>query len=78
MFRMDLLDALSDSELDQVEAYSQTLKKRRDEERKAKAMDEARAILAAAGINLEELNGRKKGRPAKASKKAGRKPLEAA
>ena len=39
MIKLDLLDALSDSELDQVEAYSQALKKRRDEERKAKAME---------------------------------------
>ena len=78
MIKLDLLDALSDSELDQIEAYSQALKQRRDEERKAKAMDEARAILAAAGISLEELNGKKKGRPAKGGKKSGRKASEAA
>jgi len=69
MIKLDLLDALSDSELDQIEAYSQALKQRRDE---------ARAILAAAGISLEELNGKKKGRPAKGGKKSGRKASEAA
>ena len=55
MIRLDTLDALSDSELDQIEAYSQALKKRRDEERKAKAMDEVRTILAAAGIDVKDL-----------------------
>lgn len=61
MIKLDLLDALSDEELTQVEAYSQALKKRRDEERKDKAMGEAGAILAAAGISLKDLkiNGKK-------------------
>jgi DNA-binding protein H-NS len=66
MFKLDLLDALSDKELDQLEAYSQALKKKRDEERKSKAMEEARAILAAAGISLKDLNGKGKGRAGKA------------
>jgi DNA-binding protein H-NS len=62
MFKLDLLDALSDSELDQLEAYSQALKKRRDDDRKSKAMEEARAILAAAGISLKDLNSKGKSR----------------
>ncbi len=62
MFRLDLLDALSDKELDELEAYSQTLKKKRDDDRKSKAMEEARAILAAAGISLKDLNSKSKGR----------------
>lgn len=73
MIKLDLLDALTDNELDQIEAYSQVLKKRRDDERKAKAMDEARAIqdealkkaeavLAIAGLKLKDLNGKAKGR----------------
>jgi hypothetical protein len=56
MIKLDLLDALSDKELDEIEAYSQALKKRRDEERKAKALNEAGVILAAAGISLRDLN----------------------
>jgi hypothetical protein len=40
------------------EAYSQALKKRRDEERKSKALDEARAILEAAGIDLKDIAGK--------------------
>jgi hypothetical protein len=76
MFKLDLLDALSDKELDELEAYSQALKKKRDEERKSKAMDEARAILAAAGISLKELSGKPKGRPAKVVKTRGKRQLE--
>jgi len=64
--------------LDQIEAYSQALKKRRDEDRKAKAMDEARAILAAAGIEMEDLQRKAKGRPAKSGKKRARKSAQAA
>jgi hypothetical protein len=60
MIKLDLLDALSDKELDEVEAYSQALKARRNEDRRTKAMDEAKAILAAAGINLKDLSGRTK------------------
>lgn len=77
MFKTDLLDALSDNELDQIEAYSQALKKRRDEERKAKAMEQARALLEAAGITLRDLASRQKGRPPKAVKsKAKKQPVE--
>lgn len=65
MIKLDTLDALSDSELDQIEAYSQALKKRRDEDRKSKAMDEARAILAAAGIDLKDVAGKGKKGPKK-------------
>ena len=48
----DLFDALSDRELGEVGVHSHSLKKKRDEERKQKAMDEARAILAAAGLDF--------------------------
>jgi hypothetical protein len=54
MIKLNSLDALTDSELDQIEAYSQALKKRRDEERKAKAMEQARAILTAVGLEFTE------------------------
>jgi hypothetical protein len=77
MIKLDLLDALSDNELDQIEAYSQALKQRRDEERKSKAMEQAKAILAAAGIDMELLHARGKGRTAKSGKKRGKRPVEA-
>jgi hypothetical protein len=74
MMKLDLLDALSDDELTQVETYSQALKKRRDDERKAKAMDEARAILAAAGIDLKDVAGKAKKDPKKAASHRVKKP----
>jgi len=49
---------LSDKDLDEAEAYIVALKQRRDEERKAKAMLEAEAILAAAGIVWKGLNAK--------------------
>jgi hypothetical protein len=55
MIKLDLLDALSDSELGQIEAYFRALKKCRDEKCRSKAIDEARAILAAAGIDVRDL-----------------------
>ena len=43
-------------------AYSQALKNRRHRERKSKALDEARAILAPIGIDLKDVAGKiKKG-----------------
>jgi DNA-binding protein H-NS len=60
MFKTDILDALSDSELEQAENYIVALKKKRDAERKAQAMAEARAILAAAGISMKDLAARSK------------------
>ena len=49
---------MSDRELGGLEAYSQSLKKRRDEERKQKAMDEARAIFTAAGLDFKDVAGK--------------------
>jgi hypothetical protein len=66
--KLDTLDGLNDGELQAVIARSQELLKRRDEERKANALAEARAILAAAGLSLSDIakgNGVKKnGKPA--------------
>ena len=58
MFKFDTLDALSDSELRTIIDYCEGLLRKRDTERKAQAMTEARAILAAAGISLKDLAGR--------------------
>lgn len=56
------LDALPDDELRGVIEQSQGLLKQRDEDRKAKAIVDARALLASAGLGLKDLggNGRKK------------------
>jgi hypothetical protein len=74
-----MLDALSDDELRAVIHQSETLLKKRDEERKAKALtdaralrakaeNDARALLESAGLSLKSLGG--KGR-----KKAAKAPL---
>jgi hypothetical protein len=65
--KLDTLDGLNDSELQAVIARSEELLKIRDEERKAKAMAEARSILAAVGLSLSDIatkgKSTKHGRP---------------
>lgn len=79
MIKPDSLDALNDNELREVINHSQTLLKKRDEERKAKALsdartlqakaqNEARALLESVGLSLKSLGG-------KGKKKAGQGPL---
>jgi hypothetical protein len=78
MIKGDTLEGLSDEELRGVIAQSQALLKKRDEDRKAKALldaralrakaeSDARALLESVGLNLKSLDG--KGR-----KKAGTAP----
>lgn len=75
MIKPDMLDALSDEELRSVIQQAQALLKRRDEERKAKALTDARALRAKAetdarallesvGLSLKSLGSKakKKGR----------------
>lgn len=57
MINIATLDALQDDELRSVIQQSETLLKKRDDERKARAVVDARAILAAAGLCLKDLNG---------------------
>jgi hypothetical protein len=68
MINTTMLDALPDDELRGVIEQSQLLLKKRDEDRKAKAVLDARAILAAAGLSLKDLSGSGK-------KKAGKGPV---
>lgn len=68
MIKPDMLDALNDEELRSVIAQSHTLLKTRDEQRKAKALSDARALLASAGLTLKDIGGKPK-------KKAGGGPL---
>ena len=73
MISIATLDALQDDEIRTVIGQCESLLERRDEEKKAKAiedaravqakaLDEARAVLAAAGLTLKSLggNGRKR------------------
>jgi len=53
---------LNDSELRTIIDYCEGLLKKRDAERKAQALTEAKAILAAAGLALKDLNARPKPR----------------
>lgn len=55
MIKSDMLDAFSDEELREIKVLADKLLKKRDDERKAKAMEDARATLAAAGISLKDL-----------------------
>jgi DNA-binding protein H-NS len=79
MIKVDSLDALNDNELQEVINHSETLLKKRDEERKAKAIadvralrakteNESRALLESVGLNLKALGGKSK-------KKGGQVPL---
>lgn len=72
MINIATLDALQDDELRSVIQQSETLLKKRDEERKAKAVVDARAILAAAGLSLKDLNGNGKKKPKEAIYRGGR------
>ena len=56
MIKPDMLDAFSDEELGEVKVLADRLLKHRDEDRKAKALQEARATLAAAGLTFKDLS----------------------
>jgi hypothetical protein len=68
MIKPDSLDALNDEELRGVIVHSQELLKKRDGERKAKALNDARALLQSVGLSLKDISGKPK-------KKAGKGPL---
>jgi len=56
--KLDTLDGLNDTELQAVIARCQELLKSRDDARKAKAMSDARALLASVGLSLKDLGGK--------------------
>jgi DNA-binding protein H-NS len=64
--KIETLDALKDDELRAVIARCQELLQARDEERKAKALNDARALLASVGLSLKDINGKHKMKSAKA------------
>lgn len=68
--KLDSLNELKDEELLAVIGRSQELLKQRDDERKAKALSEARTLLASVGLSLKDLGGKK------VAKKDGWKPSQ--
>ncbi len=63
--KLDTLDVLKDDELQSVIARAQTLLRERDEDRKAKALEQAKMLLASVGLSLKDLNVRGKAKGAK-------------
>jgi hypothetical protein len=57
MIKTDMLDAYSDEDVREVRTLAEKVLKRRDDERKDKALEEARATLAAVGLTLKDLAG---------------------
>ena len=55
---LDTLEKLGDDDLRAVISRAETLLKQHDTERKDKALNEARATLAAVGLSLKDLNGK--------------------
>jgi DNA-binding protein H-NS len=53
--RLETLDALKDDDLRAIIGRSEELLKQHDEERKQKALEDARAILASAGLSLRDV-----------------------
>jgi DNA-binding protein H-NS len=56
--KADLLNELPDEELQSVISRCNELLQQRDRERKNKALEDARATLAAVGLSLKDLNGK--------------------
>jgi DNA-binding protein H-NS len=65
MMNIAMLNELQDGELRTTIAQAEGILKQRDAERKAKAIEDARATLAAAGLTLKDLGGKVKGRNGK-------------
>jgi len=55
MIKDDMLDAFNDEEIVAIKALADKVLKSRDDERKARAMEEARATLAAVGLTFKDL-----------------------
>jgi hypothetical protein len=67
MIKLDSLDALNDNELREIINASQALLKKRDEQRKAKALSDARALLQSVGLSLKDVGGKAKGKAGQGS-----------
>jgi hypothetical protein len=65
MTKNDTLESFKDEELQDIIGRAQALLKQRDEDRKAKALEEARTLLASVGLSLKDVAA---GRPTKNGK----------
>jgi DNA-binding protein H-NS len=63
--KLDMLDDLKDEQLQAAIEHAQALLKQRDEDRKTRALGEARTLLASVGLTLKDLSGKTRGRAAK-------------
>jgi hypothetical protein len=63
---LDMLGALNDDELRAAIKQAEGILKQRDDDRKAKARSDARALLASVGLSLKDINGRSRVRSASA------------
>jgi len=70
--KLDTLDALEDADLRAVIARAEQLLKQHDDDRKAKALADARSILAAAGLSLKNLAKGRGAKPKSATYQEGR------
>jgi len=59
--KLDTLETLKDDELRAVIARAEELLKQHDRERKAKALEDARAILVSAGLTLRDVASKSMG-----------------
>jgi H-NS histone family len=60
MISIATLNGLQDDELQTVIEQCQGILKQRDEDRKIKALNDARTLLASVGLSLKDLNGKSK------------------
>ena len=71
MIKEDMLDAYSDEDVQEVRVLCDKVLKSRDDNRKSKAMEQARATLAAAGLTLNDLTRTKVRVPQRPKHNAG-------
>src|SRR5580693_2723258 len=57
---LDMLGALNDDELRAAIKHAEGILKQRDDDRKAKALNDARALLASVGLSLKDIKGKAK------------------
>ena len=69
--KLETLDGLADAELRSIQERCAELLALRDRERKANALEQARATLAAVGLSIKDLAGKGRAKPPKAPAYAG-------
>lgn len=69
--KLETLDGLGDAEIRSIQERCAELLALRDRERKANALEQARATLAAVGLSIKDLAGKGRARPSKAPSYTG-------